>query len=282
MKNAKKNIDENKNKFMNNLDDILYNIWFKLWFESLDRSLSSVILVTPEKERLNLVFLLQTVAKFTFWILITILMTPIGLSFYCIWFILFRKYFRNLSYNLSDNNSNSIDLNNNDSPSDRYEILSFNVCLLPDTIARMNNLHKSKNRAELIGEILSKPKKNGAADNNLFKNVNSKDNVKVVDYIDQNNDFDFICLQEVWSIDMGKRLTEILHKKYKYVLFDAGHNTFKTNKYIGFDSGLLIASKYPIIDVKFKQFMNKVGACSLTGKGVLTAKVNIIIDHKYV
>jgi hypothetical protein len=143
----------------------------------------------------------------------------------------------------------------------------------------MNNLHKTKNRAKLIGEILNKPKKNGTADNNLFKNVNSKDNVKVVDYIDQNNDFDFICLQEVWSIDTGKRLAEILHKKYKYVLFDAGHNTFKTNKYIGFDSGLLIASKYPIIDVKFKQFMNKVGACSLTGKGVLTAKVNINIDH---
>jgi hypothetical protein len=60
MKNAEKNIDENKNKFLNNLDDILYNIWFKLWFESLDRSLSSVILVTPEKERLNLVFLLKT------------------------------------------------------------------------------------------------------------------------------------------------------------------------------------------------------------------------------
>jgi sphingomyelin phosphodiesterase 3 len=232
-------------------------------------------LVTPEKERLNSVFIIKTLAKFSFWMFITILMTPIGLSFYFIWFILFRKYFRNLSYNLSDNNSNPLDLNNNGSATGKYEILSFNVCLLPDTIARMNNLYDSKNRAQLIGEILSKPNKNG---NNLSKNVTSKDNVKIVDYIDQNNDFDFICLQEVWSIDMGERLAEILHKKYKYVIFDAGHNTFKTNKYIGFDSGLLIASKYPIMDVKFQQFKHKVGACSLTGKGVLTAKVNKNIE----
>ena len=62
----------------------------------------------------------------------------------------------------------------------------------------MNNLHKSKHRAELIGEILSKPKKNGTADNNLFKNANSKDNVKVVD---QNNDFDlYVNISTSYSI----------------------------------------------------------------------------------
>lgn len=52
-----------------------------------------------------------------------------------------------------------------------------------------------------------------------------------------------------------------------------GENTFRLNKYVGFGSGLLFASKYPIVSAEFRQFSNKVGTCSFAGKGVLMVKV---------
>lgn len=277
------------------LDDALYNTWFKLWFQSLDNSLSCLILTSQEKQDSNYLFFLNRFFTFIFWLLLTILFTPIGLLTYSVWFILFRKLFRQQPFRLSVSPKKSSLLLSEKSSLNSYthdvnklfQVLSINVCLLPETVSRINNLSLSHRRLESIGSLLNRTK----SFNNLNSNNNShlsngnsnseNDNterdkkIKIIHDFVEKTDLDFLCMQEVWSIDTAKKLKNMLHDTFDYILYDAGVNTFKSNKFIGFDSGLLIASKYPIVDANFSSFSVRVGSCSLTSKGLLTAKVFI-------
>jgi len=291
------------------LDNALYNTWFKLWFQLLDNCLSCLILTSQEKQDSNHIFFLKRFFTFLFWLLLTILTTPIGLLTYFVWFILFRKLFRQQPFRLSvAPKKNSLMISENSSLNGYthdinklFQVLSINVCLLPETISRINNLSLIHKRLESIGSLLNKTKSsnnlninnnNNSSNNNKTQLVNGNGSnqnktdsknynterdrkIKIIhDFVEQ-TDLDFLCMQEVWSIDTAKKLKTLLHDTFDYVLYDAGTNTFKSNKFIGFDSGLLIASKYPIIDANFSSFSVRVGSCSLTSKGLLTAKVFI-------
>ena len=253
------------------LDRVFYKIWFNLWFESLDKSISSLITIETDslphgdtKQRGQRNFL-----KFFCFGILGVVTAPIGSLVYVAWFLLFRKIFRAYPYNLSvKNNGNTAVTYTNEN---HYEVLSMNVCLLPEIASKINNLQKTKTRAVEIGNLLSFSSRTTQASRDSSSNVEL---IEVVhDLVASNKDFDFICLQEVWSIDIGQKLSSILHTKYSHVVYDAAHCTFKLNKYIGLGSGLLIASKYPIVAVDFKQFTNKCGFCSLAGKGLLNCKV---------
>jgi sphingomyelin phosphodiesterase 3 len=297
------------------LDDVLYNTWFKLWFQLLDNSLSCLILTSQEKQDSQHLFFLKKFFTFLFWLLLTILTTPIGLLTYCVWFILFRKLFRQRPFRLSvAPKKKSLLISENSSLNSYthdvnklFQVLSINVCLLPETISRINNLSLSHRRLESIGSLLNRTKSSNNLSNNnnttlntttttINNNNNSNygktqlsngndsnhnnDNnlekdrkIKIIHDFVEKTDIDFLCMQEVWSIDTAKKLKNMLHDTFDYILYDAGTNTFKSNKFIGFDSGLLIASKFPIVDANFSSFSVRVGSCSLTSKGLLTAKV---------
>jgi hypothetical protein len=108
---------------------------------------------------------------------------------------------------------------------------------------------------------------------NEISSPHGKFNVNVVDDMTRDSDADFVCLQEVWSIETSNKIRSIIGVKYKYVIYDVGLSTFRLNRHIGFDSGLLFASKYPIMSADFKQFNTKAGTCVMTGKGLLMVKV---------
>ena len=257
-----------QSSIVKHLDNIFYKIWFNIWFESLDKSASSLMSLKPEKVNKN-----NGPIKYLRCLgygVLGVLMTPIGVLFYAAWFILFRKFLREYPYKLSVNKSGNKSVNDLKLET-HFEVLSMNVCLLPETASKVNNLHQTKRRASSIGNLLSMNHKKEAS-----SNTNGDDNIKVIhDLAEHNKDFDFICLQEVWSIDVGKKLCSIMHNKYDYIVYDVAHSTFKLNKFIGMGSGLFIASKYPIVSVDFKQFTNKCGFCQLAGKGYLICKVNI-------
>ena len=262
-------IKPDKITLLSHFDVLIYSIWFKLWFESIDIAASSLIFL--ETEKLDNKF--KRYLKFLLFIIIGILTTPIGVIFYFIWFILFRKIFRSRPYKFSVNEHLGNELSEL-RVEKKFEILSMNVCFLPEVAAKVNNLNKTKKRASLIGNTL-------IDDSNRLKRpkeINTEEmSVKIVHSLAENNaDFDFVCLQEVWSIDIGRKLCKKMHNKYKYVVYDAEINTFKSNKFIGLGSGLFLASKYPIVAVDFKQFSNKVEKFSLEQKGFLMCKVNEI------
>ena len=279
---------------LNKLDIFLYKVWFKLWFESLDNSLR--ILRQTSFEENNSSFQLNPLAyiKSALWLLTAILMTPMCTLTYAIWFVVFRKLlrfdnfqksFRPISHDIQQAISESVNHRH-------FEVLSANVCLLPDSLSKDNNLGHTEDRIESIGNLLNQSEPNtfcirkfpGQENDQAIFNLkptndptlrNNADGmaVKVIDDFLESTDPAFVCLQEVWSIDTALRLNELLHKKYSFIVFDAGTKTFALNKYIGFESGLLIASKYPILDASFNQFTKKSGLCTFTSKGVLVVKV---------
>ncbi len=279
------------------VDWFLYHIWFKLWLELFDNGLCYVMPTTNVKK--HDATYLKYLKAFP-WLLLGIFMTPIGTMSYIIWFIVFRKLLR------FENFQRSTDLSCSESPGDhnlnrvedkKFEILSINVCLLPETLSRENNLCFTETRLSSIGSLINRsipntfcftmfPKQDFNIEFDSIKIDKAKklseikgkvihENMKVnvVDDFIAETDVDFVCMQEVWSIDTANKLRKLLHLKYPFIVYDAGTKNFSENKYVGFESGLLTASKYPIVAADFHQFSNKSGLCTYTSKGLLITKV---------
>ncbi|XP_066289364.1 sphingomyelin phosphodiesterase 3-like isoform X1 [Branchiostoma lanceolatum] len=83
---------------------------------------------------------------------------------------------------------------------------------------------------------------------------------------------DFLCLQEVFDKRAGDRLARQLHRWFGYVVRDVGNHSLARNCFV-LNSGLLFASRYPILDVAFKHFPEKAKEEYLACKGLLMAKV---------
>lgn len=65
---------------------------------------------------------------------------------------------------------------------------------------------------------------------------------------------------------------------FPYIIHDAGITSMKSNYFL-FNSGLLFASRHPVLKVDFKCFSTSVAQCRFTSKGLLMVKVRIIPVH---
>ncbi|XP_055047758.2 sphingomyelin phosphodiesterase 3 [Misgurnus anguillicaudatus] len=88
---------------------------------------------------------------------------------------------------------------------------------------------------------------------------------------------DFLCLQEVFDIRATDRLRRQLHRYFPYVLSDVGRYGWKgcCSRFKFLNSGLLLASRYPILDAHYECFPNGRSEDALAAKGVLFAKVQV-------
>ena len=64
---------------------------------------------------------------------------------------------------------------------------------------------------------------------------------------------DFICLQEVFDRIHALALISMLRQDYKHFTFDIGDSSIKSNYFL-LNSGLMIASRFPILSVRFHPF----------------------------
>merc|ERR550532_1185880 len=64
---------------------------------------------------------------------------------------------------------------------------------------------------------------------------------------------DFICMQEVFDRVHALALISMLRNDYKYFTFDIGDSSIKSNYFL-LNSGLMIASRFPILSVRFHPF----------------------------
>jgi endonuclease/exonuclease/phosphatase family metal-dependent hydrolase len=89
------------------------------------------------------------------------------------------------------------------------------------------------------------------------------------------NDYDIICLQEMFGTFTSRRQHLIEQACQSGIFFhaDVAAPSFFSKNLI--DPGLLILSRFPIIESEFKPFMNTVLQCSVVCKGVLYAKIRI-------
>lgn len=123
------------------------------------------------------------------------------------------------------------------SPS-KLKICTYNTALMPEFIAARNEIPPTSERVEVIAQALQK-----------------------------RND-DIVCMQEAFhadaSLELSRRLTN-----YPYQILDVA------NQRLGLSSGLMIASKYPLENIKFWRHPESSGLEQRTNKGLLAATVRL-------
>ncbi|MCJ8734484.1 hypothetical protein PDJAM_G00235900 [Pangasius djambal] len=93
---------------------------------------------------------------------------------------------------------------------------------------------------------------------------------------------DFLCLQEVFDRRATERLCWQLHRYFPYVISDVGRYGWKgcCSRFKFLNSGLLLASRYPILDAHYECYPNGRSEDALASKGVLFAKVQVGTSHQ--
>nr|XP_004656369.3 sphingomyelin phosphodiesterase 5 [Jaculus jaculus] len=164
-----------------------------------------------------------------------------------------------------------------------FVFLTANLCLLPDGLARFSNLSHSQQRAKAIGAVLadslraslygatgSSQPLPGALGGVLMATVPA--------------DLDFVCLQEVFDLRAGRRLVRLLATNLGPVLYDVGTLGLQRGPYIKLlGSGLLLASRYPLLRANFRCFPNACREDALASKGLLSVQAQLgILDERRV
>lgn len=84
---------------------------------------------------------------------------------------------------------------------------------------------------------------------------------------------DFVCLQEAFSQGAMPVLRDTLHRAFPYIIYDVGRYSWATNRF-ALNSGLLFASKHPILAAEFQPFRTPPrGSDAFACKGLLMCKV---------
>ncbi|XP_030587561.1 sphingomyelin phosphodiesterase 3 [Archocentrus centrarchus] len=93
---------------------------------------------------------------------------------------------------------------------------------------------------------------------------------------------DFLALQEVFDHGATTRLRRQLHRYFPYILSDVGRYGWKgcCSRFKFLNSGLMLASRYPILDARYECYPNGRGEDALAAKGALFAKVHVGTSHQ--
>ncbi|XP_039972673.1 sphingomyelin phosphodiesterase 5 isoform X2 [Xiphias gladius] len=217
-----------------------------------------------------------------------------------------------------------------------FVFATANLCLLPDSLARFNNLGHTQHRATAIGQrivqgvcrphirifvdspsscgtlspstsILSTVHSStyGATDRQaqhphsnqqgrsghrsaprplLSQGLRQQDDVpwEVSSLFPAN--VDIMCLEEVFDKRAAQTLTQALSPMFGHILYDIGvyacQPPCRCSSFKFFNSGLFLASRFPVLEAQYHCFPNSRGEDALASKGLLSAKVLIGQNQK--
>uniref|UniRef100_A0A3B5MRT6 sphingomyelin phosphodiesterase n=1 Tax=Xiphophorus couchianus TaxID=32473 RepID=A0A3B5MRT6_9TELE len=233
-----------------------------------------------------------------------------------------------------------------------FTFASANLCLLPDSLARFNNLGHTQQRAYEIGKRIAKSvvrpnviitvespsscgpaspsdsiiprayhrseptessassdgaeepltepsssqlnynensNKQGQSDNKspavLFsQRIRQQDEEpwEVSPFFPAN--IDILCLDEVFDKRAAKKLTNTLKPLFGHILYDVGvyacQPPCRCSAFKFFNSGLFMASRFPVLEAQYHWFPNSRGEDALAAKGLLSTKVLIGQNQK--
>ncbi|XP_077022662.1 sphingomyelin phosphodiesterase 5-like isoform X2 [Tamandua tetradactyla] len=160
-------------------------------------------------------------------------------------------------------------------PARCFGFLSANVCLLPHGLARFSNLPHSQQRAEAVGAALLaglRSARYGATGCSLQPTGAPRG--MLVTAVPAG--LDFVCLQEVFDLRAARRLVRLLAPNLGPVLYDVGALGLQPGPYLKLlGSGLLLASRYPLLRAAFRAFPNARREDALASKGLLSAQAQL-------
>ncbi|XP_028985868.1 sphingomyelin phosphodiesterase 5 isoform X3 [Betta splendens] len=172
-----------------------------------------------------------------------------------------------------------------------FGFAAANLCLLPDGVARFNNLGHTQRRASAIGRRIVQDQnssQHGQAGQQsaprALHGLRHQDDVpwEVSSLFPAN--VDILCLEEVFDKRAAKKLTEALRPVFGHILYDIGvyacYPPCRCSSFKFFNSGLFVASRFPILEAQYHCFPNSSGEDALAAKGLLSAKVLIGRNQK--
>ncbi|XP_070823515.1 sphingomyelin phosphodiesterase 5 [Chaetodon trifascialis] len=118
----------------------------------------------------------------------------------------------------------------------------------------------------------------------LSQGLNQQDNVpwEVSSLFPAN--VDILCLEEVFDKRAAKKLTKLLRPVFGHILYDIGvyacQPPCSCSSFKFFNSGLFLASRFPVLKAQYHCFPNSRGEDALAAKGLLSAKVLIGQNQK--
>ncbi|XP_071388914.1 sphingomyelin phosphodiesterase 5 isoform X1 [Centroberyx affinis] len=95
---------------------------------------------------------------------------------------------------------------------------------------------------------------------------------------------DILCLEEVFDKRAAQKLTDALRPLFGHILYDVGvyacQPPCSCSSFKFFNSGLFLASRFPVLEAQYHCFPNGRGEDALAAKGLLSAKVLIGQNQK--
>ncbi|KAM9852723.1 sphingomyelin phosphodiesterase 5 isoform 1-T3 [Aulostomus maculatus] len=96
---------------------------------------------------------------------------------------------------------------------------------------------------------------------------------------------DILCLEEVFDKRAAQKLTHTLKPLFGHILYDVGVYACQPSpcccsSFKFFNSGLFLASRFPVLEAQYHCFPNSRGEDALAAKGLLSAKVLIGQNQK--
>ncbi|XP_078109239.1 sphingomyelin phosphodiesterase 5 isoform X2 [Sander vitreus] len=217
-----------------------------------------------------------------------------------------------------------------------FGFATANLCLLPDSLARFNNLGHTQRRAAAIGQhivhgvcrphiciFVDSPSSCGtlSPSNSIIPRVNSPTygatdrqaqpaisnqqgrvghrsapRALLSQGLHQQDDIpwevsslfpanvDILCLEEVFDKRAAQKLTKALRPVFGHILYDVGvyacQPPCRCSSFKFFNSGLFLASRFPVLEAQYHWFPNGRGEDALAAKGLLSAKVLIGQNQK--
>ncbi|XP_052002762.1 sphingomyelin phosphodiesterase 5-like [Xyrauchen texanus] len=312
------------------------------WF--LDRLIANCVYTTLERlQRREQLLPLQVIFGSILFFILFVISTPFALLGFVLWAPL-QAVRRPFSYHqqlpiipMEDRNAQW-----EETGKVSFGFVSANLCLLPDSLARFNNLGHTQQRAEIIGQNIvqgvmrphirisvdspsscgtvmpsssllpqAAPSTYGSVDSNAGQtgdvepdgNIpnSSARNSKELNCIQNSNQHgvqarrhcdipmevsalfpptvDIVCLEEVFDKRAAFKLMQALGPLYGHVIYDVGVYAFQPpgtcSSFKFFNSGLFVASRFPVIEARYNCFTNGRGEDALAAKGLLSVKVEI-------
>ncbi|XP_054564214.1 sphingomyelin phosphodiesterase 5 isoform X2 [Eptesicus fuscus] len=162
-------------------------------------------------------------------------------------------------------------------PARCFGFLSANLCLLPDGLARFSNLQHTQRRADAAGALLlaglrSSPSRYGATGCSPPEPGAPCGVLSAALPVG----LDFVCLQEVFDLRAARPLVSRLAPNLGPVLHDVGTFGLQPGPHLKLlGSGLLLASRYPLLRAAFRAFPQARREDALASKGLLSAQAQV-------
>uniref|UniRef100_A0A1A8HX76 sphingomyelin phosphodiesterase n=2 Tax=Nothobranchius kuhntae TaxID=321403 RepID=A0A1A8HX76_NOTKU len=162
-----------------------------------------------------------------------------------------------------------------------FSFATANLCLLPDGLARFNNLGHTQDRASAIGQLIVTSQAGHQSATHVLAAQHLRhqcDEPRQVLSVFPSC-LDILCLEEVFDKRAAQKLTNILKPVFGHILYDVGVYTCqppcRCSSFKFFNSGLFLASRFLVLEAQYHCFPNSSGEDALASKGLLSTKVFI-------